>query len=174
MNLNRAPVATSVRELLPKNAGPSVGAEGQVGRRNAMPLANLAWARELFWDGRAKSIREQVLLPIQDAHEMNESLERVVAKLSATPGYPEQFRRAFGEEGITSQKVALALEQFLLTLVSQESRFDPRGARSHDLERAGAARPAIIRYGETIPGAVCAGRIVFIVTGATSSATNSS
>ena len=102
----------------------SVGAEGQTGRRNAMPLVNLAWAREFFWDGRAKSIREQVLLPIQDAHEMNESLERVLAKLAATSDYALLFRRAFGSEEITSQKVALALEQYLLTLISQESKFD--------------------------------------------------
>lgn len=89
-----------------------------------MPLVNLAWAREFFWDGRAKSIREQVLLPIQDVHEMNESLDRVVSKLSATSEYPELFRRAFGPGEVTSQKVALALEQYLLTLISQESKFD--------------------------------------------------
>jgi cytochrome c peroxidase len=107
----------------------SLGAEGQIGRRNAMPLVNLAWAREFFWDGRAKSIREQVLLPIQDVHEMNESLDRVVAKLRATSDYPQLFRRAFGPGEITSQKVALALEQYLLTLISQESKFD-RAARN--------------------------------------------
>ena len=106
----------------------SVGTEGQPGRRNAMALANLAWGREMFWDGRAASIRQQVLLPIQDAHEMNETLDRVVAKLNAAPEYAEQFRRAFGTGDISPQRVALALEQFLLTLVSQESRFD-RAAR---------------------------------------------
>ena len=109
----------------------SLGESGQVGRRNAMPLVNLAWAGEFFWDGRAKSLREQVLVPIQDTHEMNESLERVVAKLEQTKEYPTQFQTAFGSAGITSERVALALEQFLLTLVSQESRFD-RAARKLD------------------------------------------
>ncbi len=41
------------------------GAEGGLGARNAMPLFNLAWKKEFFWDGRAKSLREQVLQPIQ-------------------------------------------------------------------------------------------------------------
>jgi len=74
----------------------SLGESGQRGRRNAMPLSNLAWAKEFFWDGRAKSLREQVLLPIQDAHEMNETLERVVAKLEADREYQGRFQAAFG------------------------------------------------------------------------------
>lgn len=93
-----------------------------------MSLVNLAWAREFFWDGRAKSLREQVLLPIQDKLEMNESLDRVMTKLVADREYPEQFKAAFGSGGITSERMALALEQFLLTLISQESKFD-RAAR---------------------------------------------
>jgi cytochrome c peroxidase len=93
-----------------------------------MPLVNLAWAREFFWDGRAKSLREQALMPIQDAHEMNETLDEAIAKLEGDREYPAQFKAAFGTTGITSDRIALALEQFLLTLVSQESKFD-RAAR---------------------------------------------
>jgi cytochrome c peroxidase len=106
----------------------SIGVSGDRGRRNAMPLVNLAWAKEFFWDGRARTLREQVLMPVQDAHEMNETLERVVSKLAADTSYPAQFQAAFGSSEITTNRLALALEQFLLTLVSQESRFD-RAAR---------------------------------------------
>ena len=106
----------------------STGASGAQGRRNAMPLMNLAWAQKFFWDGRAKSLREQVLMPIQDAHEMNEKLESAVAKLRDDAAYGGQFRAAFGNDRITAERVGLALEQFLLTLVSQESKFD-RAAR---------------------------------------------
>ncbi len=109
----------------------SPGESGQIGRRNSMPLVNLAWGKEFFWDGRVKSLREQVLLPIQDAHEMNETLERAVAKLATEGDYPAQFQAAFGSAGITSDRMAQALEQFLLTLVSQESKFD-RAARKLD------------------------------------------
>lgn len=61
----------------------SLGADGQPGKRNAMPLYNLAWKSEFFWDGRAKSLRQQALMPIQDALEMHETLPSVVAKLEA-------------------------------------------------------------------------------------------
>ena len=103
----------------------SLGAEGQVGKRQSMPLFNLAWAQDFFWDGRASTLREQVLMPIQDPHEMNERLDRVVAKLG---DQKEAFNAAFGSPEITPDGIARALEQFLLTLVSQDSRFD-RAAR---------------------------------------------
>ncbi len=110
----------------------SLGAEGQKGRRHAMPLFNLAWGKEFFWDGRSPSLRAQALVPIEDPLEMNETLDRVVGKLAADLAYPALFAAAFGRAGdaenITPARIGLALEQFVLTLVSQDSKFD-RAAR---------------------------------------------
>src|SRR5262249_20841923 len=61
----------------------STGIRGELGTRNSMPLENLAWKKEFFWDGRAASLREQVLQPIQNPIEMHESLDYLVKKLSA-------------------------------------------------------------------------------------------
>ena len=102
----------------------SLGAEGQSGTRSAMPLLNLAWKSSFFWDGRAPSLREQVLQPIQNPIEMHENLTNVVAKLAREPEYPELFRQAFGSPAITTDLVARALEQFLLVQISQSSKFD--------------------------------------------------
>jgi cytochrome c peroxidase len=102
----------------------SAGVTGEMGTRQAMPLFNLAWASDFFWDGRAKSLREQALEPIQAAHEMNETLERVVAKLESDAVYRAQFEKAFGSPGISADRIGLAFEQFLLTLVSQNAKFD--------------------------------------------------
>lgn len=102
----------------------SPGAEGQKGVRNSMPLFNLAWKRTFFWDGRAPSLRAQVLMPIQNPIEMHESLTNVVAKLKASKLYPVLFERAFGTKEINADRVARALEQFLLTIVSYRSKFD--------------------------------------------------
>jgi cytochrome c peroxidase len=103
----------------------SEGVEGMLGGRQAMPVFNMAWHPPgFFWDGRAKSLREQSLMPIQDPLEMNESLENVVAKLSASREYRNDFVRAFDSEEITSEKIGLAMEQFMLTLVSHDSKFD--------------------------------------------------
>jgi cytochrome c peroxidase len=102
----------------------SVGAEGDEGTRNAMPLFNLAWKKNFFWDGRAASLREQVLQPIQNPIEMHESLSNVVAKLEEKNDYRVLFSQAFGSAEITSDRIARALEQFLLTKVSCDSKFD--------------------------------------------------
>lgn len=102
----------------------SVGITGKTGSRNAMPLVNLMWAPSYFWDGRSPSIHHQVLVPIQDTLEMNEALWRLVAKLKRTRTYPTAFKKAFGAEVITAKNIALALEQFLLTLISGNSKFD--------------------------------------------------
>ncbi|MBL9133604.1 MAG: cytochrome C peroxidase [Verrucomicrobiaceae bacterium] len=103
----------------------SLGAQQQVGKRNAMPLFNLAWGTSFFWDGRAATLREQVLMPIQDHAEMNETLPNVIAKLGNERA---AFQKAFGTPEITADRVAAALEQFLLTLISQDSKYD-RAAR---------------------------------------------
>ena len=102
----------------------SHGALGQPGSRNSMPLFNLAWARDgLFWDGRAASIREQVLMPITNPAEMGESIGNVLAKIRADATYPAEFQQAHGN-GVSAETLAKSLEQYLLTLVSQDSRFD--------------------------------------------------
>lgn len=106
----------------------SLGAQQQVGKRNAMPLFNLAWHQGFFWDGRAATLREQVLMPIHDKNEMNETLPNVIAKLNADDECQTGFAKAFGSPEINAERIAKALEQFLLTFISQESRFD-RAAR---------------------------------------------
>ena len=100
----------------------SVGVEGRIGTRQAMPLFNLAWKTSFFWDGRAPSLRAQALMPIQDHLEMDESLENVVAKLEKTS--KAQFARAFDSDAITPERIGLAIENYMLTLVSHDSKFD--------------------------------------------------
>lgn len=102
----------------------SVGVRHQTGRRNAMPLFNLAWRSSFFWDGRAPSLRAQALMPIEDPTEMDESLPHVVSKLAALGEYTSRFEAAFGSPQITAEKLGLAIESFLLTKTSFDSKFD--------------------------------------------------
>ena len=89
-----------------------------------MPLFNLAWKKSFFWDGRAPSLRAQALLPIQDHKEMDESLEKVVAKLKEDPIYPPLFAAAFKSGEITPENIGLAIENFLLSRLSLDSKLD--------------------------------------------------
>ena len=102
----------------------SIGIHGDPGTRNSMTLLNLAWKKSFFWDGRATSLRQQVLMPVQEHDEMDESLANVANKLSSNSTYPPLFEMAFGSPKINPDKISLALEQFILTLTSYRSKFD--------------------------------------------------
>ena len=100
----------------------SIGIEGKTGDRNSMPLFNLAWKSSFFWDGRSKSLRDQVLQPIEDHNEMASELTTVIEYLKKNQQH--NFERAFGPGSVNEEKIALALENFLLTLTSYDSKFD--------------------------------------------------
>ncbi len=103
----------------------SIGVEKLEGKRNAMPIFNLVYhTNGFFWDGRAPLLRDQALKPIQDALEMNETLPNMVSKLQSDKKYKDQFIRAFGSDSVSSLKVSLALEQFMMTIVSHDSKYD--------------------------------------------------
>ena len=103
----------------------SIGIMGLPGGRQAMAITNMLWnTNQFFWDGRANLLREQSLLPIQDSLEMHETLPNVIQKLNNSSAYKNQFFRAFGSSEITSANISLALEQFMNSIVSNNSKFD--------------------------------------------------
>lgn len=103
----------------------SIGVRGLQGKRQAMSVFNMAWhTNEFFWDGRAHLLRDQSLLPIQDELEMDESLANVVAKLNQNQTYKDQFIRAFGSEEVTTERMSLAMEQFMNSIISNNSKYD--------------------------------------------------
>jgi len=103
----------------------SEGTFGDLGNRQTMEVVNLAWnTNGFFWDGRSPSLRHQSLQPIQNPVEMAETLNNVVAKLQQEPMYRDQFIRAFGDNAVTSERMGLAMEQFMITLVSTDSKYD--------------------------------------------------
>lgn len=102
----------------------SRGSEGMVLPRNAPHLYNLAWNVVFFWDGRAATLEEQALLPIQSDKEMNLPMDVLVERLQGDAHYPRWFSEAFGGSGVTPDRIARALAAFERTLVSRDSAFD--------------------------------------------------
>lgn len=100
-----------------------VGIRGQVGQRNSGTIIDAAYMRFQFWDGRAASLEEQALGPIHNPIEMGETLEHVVVKLNAIPGYRQQFQEVFGT-GVTADGIAKAIAAFERTIVSGPSPYD--------------------------------------------------
>jgi cytochrome c peroxidase len=99
------------------------GATGHNGRRNAPALLNRAWGVAFFWDGRAASLEEQVLQPIQDSLEMGLPLAQLLARLQADRDYRASFSLAFSN-GVTAGNVARALASYVRTIRSGDSPLD--------------------------------------------------
>jgi cytochrome c peroxidase len=100
----------------------SVGVFGLTTPRNAPPLFNMAYNRVFFWDARQKSLRELVFEPIQAHNEMANTLPVLREKLKTIPRYKEWFKKAFDSEPDVFN-MTLAIEQFMLTMVSKSSKF---------------------------------------------------
>jgi len=103
----------------------SLGHIGQRGQRNSMSILNVAYVKELFWDGRAASLEEQATGPIQNPLEMHQPLALAVERISAQPlEYGAMFAEAFGDAKVNVERIAKALATFERTLTSRDSDFD--------------------------------------------------
>jgi len=102
----------------------SHGIADQIGFRNAPALQNLAWAKHLMWDGAVHHLDAQALAPITNPKEMDETLPHVIEKLQKKERYKTLFTQAYGDSLVTGERVLKSISQFLLTLVSAQSKYD--------------------------------------------------
>lgn len=92
--------------------------------RNSMPIQNLAWQKEFMWDGGIFNLDLFPPAPIENTHEMAETLPNVLQKLRNSSKYPPLFQAAFGSDEITTEHFLKAISQFELVCISANSRYD--------------------------------------------------
>lgn len=102
----------------------SLGIDGSIGTRQGMPIINLVWNNQFFWDGRAIGIENQAIEPVINPIEMKAHWEIVVDKLKTHPVYSKMFQDAFPDKEITKELATNAIAQFEKTLISANSKFD--------------------------------------------------
>ena len=105
-----------------------VGHAGQIGRRNAPSLLNRGYGKTFFWDGRARSLEEQVLQPIDNPTELGGSLVKRLEALRDEPGYVEAFSAAFPSAGpgdaVSRDHLSQALASFVRSLTAGDTPVD--------------------------------------------------
>ena len=69
----------------------SIGVHGRLGNRNTPSAMNVSSREALFWDGRAKTLEEQVLGPIANPVEMNLPVAEAVQRLNKSKKYKHLF-----------------------------------------------------------------------------------
>lgn len=104
----------------------SLGIDGELGFRNAMPLFNLAWNFDdrFNWDGSAFGLENQAFEPVSNPIELHANWKNVAKKMQNHPEYPNLFLRAFGTATIDSTLITKAIAQFERTFISGNSKFD--------------------------------------------------
>lgn len=108
--------------------------------RNAPGLFNLAWYPSFNWDGSAPNLETVYHNHITSPTEMAETVANVLQKIGSDQNYKPLFRAAFGDEKVTEGRMFRALNQFVLSLVSANSKYDRmrKGNASFNLqEQAG-------------------------------------
>jgi len=103
----------------------AVGGHDRRGTRNAPTVLNSVFSQTFFWDGRARSLEDQVKHPLLSSFEMGMTNEtNLIARLASVPEYQRQFKRVFKSEGLTMDTIAKAIAAYERTLLSGNSPFD--------------------------------------------------
>ncbi|UCZ55044.1 c-type cytochrome [Bacillus shivajii] len=97
--------------------------DGGDGPRNSPTIINSGYYTSNFWDGRASSLEEQALGPIEDPNEMNMLLDDLIPKLQGIEGYEELFIEA-GFDEITPEAIGKALAAFQRQIVVKDTSYD--------------------------------------------------
>ena len=101
----------------------SVGIEGKLTKRNTPSVLNMKNRPYYFWDGRAASLEEQALMPIQNPDEMGLPIDEALKRLNQSREYSLLFQKIFGQKP-TAQNLAAAFSAFEKTLETVDSKFD--------------------------------------------------
>jgi cytochrome c peroxidase len=104
----------------------SPGFAGVVTPRNTMHINQLVFSpgAAVFWDGRVQTIHQQVIMPILHPDEMGLTEPEIVARIQETAYYEPLFEAAYGDTEVTLDRVRSALVQFVVSMVSFQTKFD--------------------------------------------------
>jgi cytochrome c peroxidase len=106
-----------------ENEPTSKGIGGVFGQRNSPTVINAAYATSQFWDGRAATLEEQALGPIENPIEMGHKLDLMIQDLSKLADYNQRFQAVFGTK-VNKDGLAKAIAAFERTILSGNSPYD--------------------------------------------------
>ncbi|WP_460560930.1 cytochrome-c peroxidase [Ferruginibacter profundus] len=101
----------------------SVGINGTLTKRNTPSVLNMKNRPYFFWDGRAVSLEEQSLMPIQNPDEMGLPIDEAVKRLNQSLEYKNLFLKIFKQKP-TAKNLSVAFAAYEQTLETVDSKFD--------------------------------------------------
>jgi cytochrome c peroxidase len=101
----------------------SKGVFNRMGGRNTPSCMNMSTRNSYFWDGRAETLEQQALGPIENSVEMDLPLTIAVKRLRRNSYYNNSFYNIYGEKP-NKDLLAAAISAFERTLETSKTAFD--------------------------------------------------
>lgn len=101
----------------------TIGINQQIGVRNSPTVFNSVFNIAQFWDGRAKTLEDQIDGPIHSPVEMGNNWPEIITKLKSDSNYVASFSDIY-EEGVTVDSIKNAIATFERSLITPNSHFD--------------------------------------------------
>ena len=101
----------------------SDGVGGNLTSRNVPSVMNVTDRSSFFWDGRANTLQEQVIFPIENEHEMNLPMNEALSRLNSSEEYISYFKKLYAASP-SKDNVCDAIAAFEKTLETSNTPFD--------------------------------------------------
>lgn len=101
----------------------SFGIDSILTNRNTPSVKNVLSRSLFFWDGRASTLEEQALMPIENPNEMNLSIGEAVRRLNDNKAYANAFQVIYHQPA-DPNTLAKAIAAYQRTLESTYTAFD--------------------------------------------------
>ncbi|OWP83608.1 cytochrome-c peroxidase [Flavobacterium davisii] len=102
----------------------AIGILGRIGLRNTPPIQNLAFMNFYMWDGNELELEHQPIVPIITKEEMGSSILEIITKIQEDKEYQDLFKKAYGDDKITQERIFKSIAQYEYTLISSNSKYD--------------------------------------------------
>jgi cytochrome c peroxidase len=101
----------------------SLGIQGAMGDINAPTVFNSGFNFRQFWNGRARTLEDQIDGPVQNAKEMGSTWGEVISKVKSDNHYVALFKKVYRDDP-THEHIKDAIATFERALTTPNSRFD--------------------------------------------------
>jgi cytochrome c peroxidase len=109
----------------------SIGVLGRRGARNVPAVINRVYGASFSWDGRAPTLEQQVLAPIEHRDELGMSVDEVIDRLKRDRRYADAFRAVF-DRSVSRDDLARALASYVRSILAGDAPIDRYLARGHE------------------------------------------
>ncbi|SDI55851.1 cytochrome-c peroxidase [Chryseobacterium jejuense] len=106
------------------NNAQAIGIQNRVGLRNVPAIQNMKFMKFYNWDGNVLQLEDQPLVPIITHEEMGSSILEVIGKIKDDVMYKDLFKKVFGDETVTAERIYKSIAQYEYTLISANSKYD--------------------------------------------------